>query len=332
MTATNGTAPEDARQGILATGLAKTYAGGVTALDGVDLSVVPGSVFGLLGPNGAGKSTTVRILSTLSRPTAGTATVAGHDVLEHPERVRRSIGVVGQRSATDDDATGRENLILQARMFGLGGRELHSRIDDLFERLELTDAADRMVRTWSGGMRRKLDVAMGLVNRPRVLFLDEPTTGLDPDARSILWERIAALADAGIAILITTHYLDEADRLADELAIVDHGRIVASGTPDELKAGLRGDAIQILLDGADRAPMAASILERIDGLATPVVDGARVIARADRAASRVPTVLSALDGAGVAVTAVTVARPSLDDVYLAHTGRAYDPQAMEFPR
>jgi ABC-2 type transport system ATP-binding protein len=319
--------------GIEASDLVKVYPGDIRALDGVSLTVDPGSIFGLLGPNGAGKSTTVRILSTLSRPTSGSASVAGHDVLRHPERVRSSIGVVGQRSAVDLSATGRENLVLQGQMFGIESRELKRRIDGLFERFDLVDAADRLAGTWSGGMRRKLDVAMGLINLPRVLFLDEPTTGLDPEARAGLWAEIGALShDGGISILLTTHYLEEADHLADHLAIVDHGRIVAGGTPEALKAELHGDAIHIVLEGAAGGAVAASVLARIDGLASPVVDGARVSARADHAAARVPTVLSALEGAGVAVATVTVARPSLDDVYLSHTGRSYRPETLELAR
>ena len=320
-------------EGIEAKDLVKVYPGDIRALDGVSLTVAPGSIFGLLGPNGAGKSTTVRILSTLSRPTAGTARVAGHDVLRHPERVRASIGVVGQRSAVDPSATGRENLELQGRMFGIDARELRTRIDGMFERFDLADAANRLAGTWSGGMRRKLDVAMGLINRPRVLFLDEPTTGLDPEARAGLWAEIAALSkDGGLAILLTTHYLEEADHLADQLAIVDHGRIVAGGTPEALKAELRGDAIHIVVEGPGNGQAAASVLSRIDGLATPIVDGARVSARADHAASRVPGVLLALEGAGVPVSTVTVARPSLDDVYLSHTGRAFRPETLEIAR
>ncbi len=313
--------------------LVKDYPGDIRALDGVSLSVAAGSVFGLLGPNGAGKSTAVRILSTLSRPTSGTAHVAGHDVLRHPDRVRRSIGVVGQQSAVDPGATGRENLRLQGRLYGIEGRELRRRTDALLERFDLAGAADRIVGTWSGGMQRKLDVAMGLINRPSVLFLDEPTTGLDPDARAGLWSEIQSLSrDGGLAILLTTHYLEEADRLAGRLAIVDRGRIVAEGTPEAMKAELRGDAIHIDLGDVAGASGAASVLARIEGIASPLVDGTRVSARADHAASRVPTVLSALEGAGIAVAAVTVARPSLDDVYLRHTGRSYRPNALEAAR
>jgi ABC-2 type transport system ATP-binding protein len=320
----------DDTRAIEARDLVKTYPGDVRALDGISLSVRGGTIFGLLGPNGAGKSTTVKILTTLSRPDSGSAHVAGHDVLRNPDRVRRSIGVVGQKAAVDPSATGRENLRLQGQIFGLHGRALQTRIGELLEQFGLTGAADRIVQTWSGGMQRKLDVAMGLVHRPSVLFLDEPSTGLDPDARATLWHEITRLAgEDGLTILLTTHYLDEADRLASRLAIVDRGRIVAQGAPDELKAELRGDAINVVLGSPDDAPDAARVLERIDGLGAPTLDGSLVSARADHAATTVPTVLSALDAAGVAVAAITVARPSLDDVYLRHTGRAFRAAAME---
>jgi ABC-2 type transport system ATP-binding protein len=310
--------------------LVKTYPGDVRALDDISLSVHGGTIFGLLGPNGAGKSTAVRVLTTLSRPDSGSAVVAGHDVLRHPDRVRRSIGVVGQKAAVDPTATGRENLRLQGRIYGLHGRALDVRIRELLDEFGIADAADRIVQTWSGGMQRKLDVAMGLVHRPTVLFLDEPSTGLDPDARATLWHEITRLAgEQGMTILLTTHYLDEADRLASRLAIIDRGRIVAEGAPEALKAELRGDAINVVLGSPDRGPDAARVLERIDGLGAPTFDGALVSARADHAATTVPVVLSALDAAGVAVAAITVARPSLDDVYLRHTGRAFRSAAME---
>ena len=317
-------------QAIEARDLVKTYPGDVRALDGVSLSVRGGSIFGLLGPNGAGKSTTVKVLTTLSRPDSGTASVAGHDVLRHPDRVRRSIGVVGQKAAVDPSATGRENLRLQGRIHGIHGRRLEARIGELLDQLGLGEAADRIVQTWSGGMQRKLDVAMGLVHRPTVLFLDEPSTGLDPDARATLWHEISRLArEEGLTILLTTHYLDEADRLADRLAIVDRGRIVAEGAPEALKAELRGDAINVVVGSPDLGPGAARVLERIDGLGAPTLDGTLDSPRADHAATTVPVVLSALDAAGVAVAAITVARPSLDDVYLRHTGRAVRAAAME---
>ena len=213
-------------------------------------------MFGLLGPNGAGKSTTVKILTTLSRPDSGTATVAGVDVLDDPAAVRRAIGVVAQKSGADIQATGRENLRLQGQVFGLGGRELEARIDSLLDQFGLTDAADRLVRTYSGGMQRRLDVALALVHGPRVLFLDEPTTGLDPEVRAEMWDEIARLTGDGVTVLLTTHYLEEADQLASRLAIVDRGRVVAEGTPDELKRELRGDAIHVELDGGTRDGLA----------------------------------------------------------------------------
>jgi ABC-2 type transport system ATP-binding protein len=319
----------DDTRAIEARDLVKTYPGDVRALDGISLSVRSGTIFGLLGPNGAGKSTTVKVLTTLSRPDSGSAVVAGHDVLGQPDRVRRSIGVVGQKAAVDPSATGRENLQLQGNIYGLNGRSLKLRIGELLDQFAIAEAADRIVQTWSGGMQRKLDVAMGLVHRPSVLFLDEPSTGLDPDARAGLWQEIARLAGEGLTILLTTHYLDEADRLASRLAIVDRGRIVAEGAPEALKAELRGDAINVVLGSADLAPDAARVLARIDGLGSPTLDGTLVSARADHAATTVPIVLSALDAAGVSVAAITVARPSLDDVYLRHTGRAYRAAAME---
>jgi ABC-2 type transport system ATP-binding protein len=315
---------QDTAPAIVADGLVKRYPGDVVALGGVSFSVEPGSIFGLLGPNGAGKSTTVKILTTLSRPNEGRASVAGIDVLRSPEGVRRAIGAVGQGVAVDPDATGLENLTLQGRLHGMSASALRPRVRELLARFGLATAADRVARTYSGGMQRKLDVAMGLVHRPRVLFLDEPTTGLDPEARAELWEEIGHLTRTdGLTILLTTHYLEEADRLASRLAIVDRGRIVASGTPDELKAELRGDAIHVELHEPDANGRATGALARIGGLREPVMDGRTLRARADRGAAAVPAVVSALEAAGVGVASVTVARPSLDDVYLRHTGREY---------
>ncbi len=315
---------------IAAEALVKRYPGDVVALDGISFAVEPGSVFGLLGPNGAGKSTTVKILTTLARPDGGSATVAGIDVTRDPVRVRRTIGAVGQRIAVDPEATGRENLVLEARIHGLTGAPMRSRVDELLGRFDLVEPADRLVKGYSGGMRRKLDVAMGLVHRPTVLFLDEPTTGLDPAARAELWAEIGRLTrEDGLTILLTTHYLEEADRLAGRLAIVDRGRIVATGTPDELKAELHGDAILVELSEPAGGLRAAASLTGIAGLDAPVVDGRSLRARATHGAALVPAVLSALDAAGVPVASITVARPSLDDVYLRHTGRAYRQQTEE---
>ncbi len=230
--------------------LVKTYPKGIRALDGLSFTVQEGTVFGLLGPNGAGKSTTVKILTTLAQADSGTASVAGLDVRAQAAAVRRAIGVVAQRSGADPTATGRENLLLSGRIQGLRGRELGRRADELLARFDLADAAGRMVRTYSGGMQRRLDVAMGLIHRPEVLFLDEPTAGLDPESRSAMWDEIARLsAGEGLTILLTTHYLEEADRLASQLAIVERGPVVAAGSPDELKARLHGDTVHVELAG-----------------------------------------------------------------------------------
>jgi ABC-2 type transport system ATP-binding protein len=305
--------------------LVKTYAGGIPALDGVSFTVEEGTIFALVGPNGAGKSTTVKILTTLSRPDGGVARVAGVDVISEPARVRRAIGVVAQRSGVDQEATGRENLTLQARLHGLGGQELKARTNELLERFGLADASGRIARTYSGGMQRRLDVAMGLVHRPRVLFLDEPTTGLDPEVRAVMWEEIARLAgEDGLTILLTTHYLEEADRLAGRLAIIARGRIVAQGSPGQLKGELRGDAIQVDLREPPRNGEVHAALARLPGVRELALDGRLLRARADDGAAAVPLVLGALEAAGVPVAAATVARPSLDDVYRRHAGRAFD--------
>ncbi len=308
---------------IVVEGLRKRYGKDVTALDGVSFEVREGEVFGLLGPNGAGKSTTVRILVTLTSPDGGRATVAGHDVVREQNRVRRSIGYVAQASGVDTYASGRENLMLQGRIQGLGRRELTARVDELLELFDLTGAADRVVRGYSGGMKRRLDVALGLVHRPQVLFLDEPTTGLDPEARAAMWEELARLAKAErLTILLTTHYLEEADELADRLAIVSRGRVVVEGTPEELKRALKGDAVSVeLANGAGED--ARGIVEGIRSVHETTVDGQHLRARADNGAQAVPAILSALESRGIPVASVTIARPSLDDVYLHYTGRDF---------
>jgi ABC-2 type transport system ATP-binding protein len=317
----------DSHNSIEANGLVKTYPGDVRALDGLDLEVQAGTVFGLLGPNGAGKSTTVRILTTLSRPDAGSARVAGLDVLAEPVRVRHAIGVVGQKHGVDPDATGRENLVIQGEFYGLTGAPLRARVGELLERFGLAGAAERRVKTYSGGMQRRLDVAMGLLHRPQVLFLDEPTTGLDPEARAQMWAEIERLArDEGMTILLTTHYLEEADRLASQLAIVDRGRIVARGTPDALKDEMQGDTIQVELADGDGAA-ARSALEQVPQTREVVLDGRTLRARAPSGGAAVPAVLAALEANGVRAAAVTLARPSLDDVYLRYAGRTWEEAA-----
>ncbi len=314
---------------LVASDLVKTYPAGrkkppVRALDGLTFAVPEGVVLGLLGPNGAGKSTTVKILTTLSRADSGTARVAGHDVVKDQDAVRRAIGYVPQKSSSDPMATGVENLVLSGRIYGLSRQDSVRRAAELLERFDLQEAAGRQVRTYSGGMQRKLDVALGLVHRPRVLFLDEPTTGLDPEARADLWDEVGRLSGAeGMTVLLTTHYLEEADRLADQLAIVDHGKIVAEGTPEALKAELRGDSVQVELVEPDADGNVRRLLAGLPGIGEIVVDGNTLRARVDRGATAVPAVLGALEEKAIPVTAVTVSRPSLDDVYLQYTGRSF---------
>jgi ABC-2 type transport system ATP-binding protein len=311
-----------ATNAIEAEGLVKHYPGDVLALDGLSFVVEEGTVFGLLGPNGAGKSTAVRIATTLARADSGTARVAGRDVSTEAAAVRRLIGVVAQRGGADREATARENLRLSGRLYGIPWRELDSRIDELLGRFGLSEAADRIVRGFSGGMERRLDIALALVHRPRVLFMDEPTTGLDPEVRADMWQEIERLGrDEGITVLLTTHYLEEADRLAAQLAIVDRGRVVATGSPDELKRELSGDALHVELDSDLNGTRAG--LDGLAGLHEVTVDGRSLRARADDGARAVPAVLAALDAHGVPVASVTVARPSLDDVYLRYAGRTF---------
>src|ERR671923_2361988 len=308
---------------IEASDLKKDY-GDVRALDGLSFDVAPGTIFGLLGPNGAGKSTTVKILTTLARPDAGKAKVAGHDVLSEPGRVRRAIGVVAQRSGVDRDLTGRENVKLQGHLQGMRGRELDSRTDELLEQFGLAEAARRGGRTYSGGMQRRLDIAIGLVHRPQALFLDEPTTGLDPEVRAAMWQEIERLkAEEGLTILLTTHYMEEADQLASRIAIVDRGRVVAEGSPAQLKASLHGEAVHVELDGANVNGNVEAALQGVPGLREVLVEGRALHARVDDGARAVPAVLAALDSHSVPVATVTVARPSLDDVYLRYAGRSF---------
>jgi ABC-2 type transport system ATP-binding protein len=308
--------------------LSKSYPGGrgnprLAALDGLSFEAEPGTIFGLLGPNGAGKSTTVKILATLSKADSGSATVAGIDVARHPERVRRAIGFVAQKQVSDPMDTGVENLMLAGRLQGMAARDAKARATELLDRFSLAEAAGRQVKTYSGGMARKLDVAIGLMHRPEVLFLDEPTTGLDPEARAEMWVELEAMARVErMTVLLTTHYLDEADRLASRLAIVDHGRVVAEGTPEELKNGLHGDAVFVELAPDTDVARSLSAISRVSGLNDVLADGRTLRARADIGSVALPQLLAALDEARLKVASATVARPSLDDVYLRHTGHS----------
>ena len=307
---------------IVVDGLEKRY-GAVQALAGVSFAVEEGEVFALLGPNGAGKSTTVRILVTLTRADRGRAAVAGYDVEREADAVRRSIGYVPQSSGVDREATGRENLLLQGRVQGMRGAELETRVEELLELVQIADAADRTVRGYSGGMKRRLDIALGLVHRPSVLFLDEPTTGLDPEARVAMWDELGDLAARErLTILLTTHYLEEADQLANRLAIVSRGRIAVSGRPEGLKRALRGDAVTVeLVDG--RVDEAEAVVTALEGVHEVSLEGRLLRTRVASGARAIPTILSALEARGLGVATVTTHRPSLDDVYLHYTGRDF---------
>jgi ABC-2 type transport system ATP-binding protein len=313
----------DGKGVIVVENLVKVYKKKIKALAGVSFRVQEGEIYGLLGPNGAGKTTTVRILATLTQADKGQACVAGYDVEREAGEVRRHIGYVAQASGVDVYATGRENLVLQAQLQRVPRAEIAGRVSNLLERVGLSDAAKRIVNTYSGGMRRRLEIAMGLVHEPSVLFLDEPTTGLDPETRTALWDDLVRLQqERKLAVLLTTHYLEEADHLCDRLAIVDHGRMVAEGSPAELKAQIQGDLVALNVDGA--APRAADLLRQSGGVLEIISDGEEVIARVDEGATAVPVLINALEREGVTVHAATLSRPTLDDVYLYHTGHRFE--------
>jgi len=314
---TNTTSPSAA---IEARALRRTFKGGIEAVRDIDLTIEAGEVFGFLGPNGAGKTTTVRMLCTLLPPTAGDARVAGVDVLAEPAEVRRRIGVALQEIGLDPVQTGRELLELQCGLYGITGRNGRTRAEELLELVGLTEAADRRIKTYSGGMKRRLDLASALVHSPQVLFLDEPTTGLDPASRLTVWEEVRRINDTGTTVFLTTQYLEEADKLCDRLAIIDDGRIVAEGTPELLKGRMGHDVVSVSLEGADAAETEIALrdlpgLERVitatDALALYVEDGAGSIAE----------IVRRLDRERIEVGAISVARPSLDDVFLQATGR-----------
>ncbi len=296
--------------------------GVVKAVDGVNLSVAAGQVFGFLGPNGAGKTTTLRMLNTLLVPDSGQALVAGFDVLKDPGAVRCRIGYVGQSGGSDRPATGREDLVLQGRLYGMSKAEASSRAAELIDLLDLTDFADRIVYTYSGGQRRRLDVALGIMHRPQVLFLDEPTTGLDPQNRANLWKQIGKLKATGTTIFLTTHYLEEADILSDYLAIMDYGHIVAEGTPQQLKRQVSLDTIRVTLGDPAQNPAAAQVLEGLKVVKSSVLEQDCLRISVDNGEAALPQVMKALDGKDIAISNISLSTASLDDVFLEKTGRS----------
>jgi ABC-2 type transport system ATP-binding protein len=311
---------------IVAEGLVKVYRTGkseVRALDGVDLDVEQGTVVGLLGPNGAGKTTAVRILATLLRPDAGRATVAGFDVVRQAQELRRVIGLSGQYAAVDENLTGRENLWMFGRLYQLRSAESAHRAGELLEQFDLADAGDRVVKTYSGGMRRRLDLASALIGRPRLLFLDEPTTGLDPRSRLGMWDVIRTLVREGTTLLLTTQYLEEADELADSIAVIDHGKIIARGTADELKSQVGGERIEVVVHDRADLPRAEEVLAR-DGSGQWALDEhtRKLTVPATGGTGKLVEVVRDLGEAGVEIDDIALRRPTLDDVFLALTGRA----------
>ena len=311
---------------ITAEGLVKVYRSRkseVRALDGLDLTVEEGTVVGMLGPNGAGKTTTVRILATLLRPDAGHATVAGFDVVRQAEQIRAVIGLSGQYAAVDENLTGRENLTMFGRLYQLPGAEARKRADALLEQFELSDAADRVVKTYSGGMRRRLDLGSALIGRPRLLFLDEPTTGLDPRSRLGMWDVIRRLVREGTTLLLTTQYLEEADALADTIAVVDVGRIIARGTADELKSQVGGERIEVVVRDRSAIPQAVELLGRdCEGDVTVDDHTRRLTVPAHGGVQTLIQVVRDLDEASIAIDDIGLRRPTLDDVFLSLTGHA----------
>ncbi len=309
--------------GIQAEGLARDFKGGIRAVDGIDLSVAPGEIYGFLGPNGAGKSTTVHMLTTLLPPSAGTARVAGFDVAREGQHVRAAIGAALQEAALDPLLTGREHLRLQTALHGMARAERKQRSQALLERVGLTEAADRKVRTYSGGMKRRLDLALALVHDPHILFLDEPTTGLDPQSRNALWAEVARLArDEGVTVFLTTQYLEEADVLADRVGIIDHGRIVAGGTPNALKAEIGRPSVEAIPAEPAQLVALATVLERFG---TPVPGSPKgVTVRLDGGEDALADVVRALDAEGLHVSHLQLHAPTLDDVFLAKTGRSLE--------
>ena len=310
------------------TALVKHF-GETRAVDGIDLRVDRGAVYGLLGPNGAGKTTTIRVLATLLRPDGGTARVLGLDVAREPDRVREKVCLTGQFASVDEDLTGHENLVLVARLFGYAWKAARTRADELLAAFDLSGFAGKQVNTFSGGMRRKLDIAASLVVTPELLFLDEPTTGLDPRSRNQVWDIVRSIAAGGTTVLLTTQYLEEADRLADRLAVIDHGRLIAEGTSRELKSSVGSNTLHLRLDDAARLDDAERILRQVFGPGVHNGTDAHTLTARIDGNGRIPEALSALASAGVGVAELTLGQPSLDDVFFALTGKKSEPTKEE---
>ncbi len=322
-----GPAPPPGAPAIAVKDLSKAF-GDVRALDGVSFEAAPGTVLGLLGPNGAGKTTAVRVLATLLKPDSGTASVAGLDVVADATKLRHRIGLAGQYAAIDENLTGLENLVMVGRLYGMSRAQAKTRGRELLGTFDLLDAADRPAKTYSGGMRRRLDLADALVAKPPVLFLDEPTTGLDPRSRIALWETIESLVADGTTVLLTTQYLDEADRLADTIAVIDHGRVIADGTPDELKDRVGGERLEVTLTERSDAGTAVDVLAAMSD-EPPVAEGAIVRLSVRKRAGAIVEAVRRLGEAGIGVDDLATRRPTLDDVFLSLTGRAAEPTEDE---
>ena len=312
---------------IEATGLVKSY-GDTRAVDGVDLAVRRGSVYGVLGPNGAGKTTTIRMLATLLRPDAGSARVLGHDIVEEADAVRSAVSLTGQLASVDEDLTGRENLILLGRLLGLKRAEAKARSDELLDAFGLAEAAGKLVKHYSGGMRRRLDIAASIVVTPQLMFLDEPTTGLDPRSRNQVWDIIRAMVAAGTTILLCTQYLEEADQLADGIAVIDHGKVIAEGTPSQLKASVGSGSLHVRLLDHEQRPEAERLLTRELGAAHAESEPASLSAPCSDA-GRAAAALAELGRSGIGVAAFSLGQPSLDEVFLALTGRPAEPTSQD---